>query len=239
MSALANADLVLVIGGVLFASLAAFSWAADAGARRILRGRGFDDRVNSSLETRYSDSRSFRSLFNGVHEVANQPVFMVLAMLGIAIVSIAVGALYVHSPDVALPFVILVFILGLTLHFGDVIEAVFVVSYAEKSELSRSDRKSVEYFGRVVNRGKYLLLGLALCLLAASWLSFSGLLPQDTAPITLIGVAFAPCLALSYAWRGILKRIQPSITRPAPVVGCTMGSPGFEPGISSEPWPPK
>jgi len=209
---LANADFALVVGGVLFAFLVAYSWAADTRAKRILTRRRFDDRVNTSLESRYSDSRSFRGLYNAAHEVANQPVFMVGAMLGIVIIALGIGVLYVHSPDISLPFVILVFVMGLTLHFGDVIEAILVVSYAEKSALGRSDRRSVEYFGRVVNMGKYLILGLAMSVLGASWMGFSGFLPQDTAPLTLIAVAFVPCLFLSLAWRRILRRLQPSLS---------------------------
>lgn len=212
MPTLANADFALVVGGALFAFLIAYSWAADVKARRILTGRRFDDRVNTSLESRYSDVRSFRGLYNAAHEVANQPIFMVAAMLGIVIFSVGVGTLYIHSPDISLPFVILVFVMGLVLHFGDVIEAVLVVSFAEKAALSRSDRRSVEYFGLVVNRGKYFILGLALSVLGASWLGFSGHLPQDVAPLMLVAVAFAPCLVLSFAWRSILKRLPSPIS---------------------------
>lgn len=211
LPALANADVMLVMGGALFVFLGVYSWAAAARAKRILVGRRFDDIVNTSLESRYSDTTSFGSLYNAAHDLANQPIFMVVAMVGIAILAIMVGVLYIRSPDISLPFITLVFISGLTLYFGDVIEAVFVVSYAEKSALGRSDRKSVDYFGSVVNRGKYFLLGLALCVLLASWLSFSGLLPQDTSSLTLIIVAFVPCLILSFVWKGTLKRLQPSV----------------------------
>jgi len=209
MAALANADLTLAMGGVLFAYLDAYSWSADARAKRVLRGRRFDDVVNTSLESRYSDSRSFRSLYNAAHEVANQPIFMVGAMLGVVILAIGVGEVYIHAPDISLPFVVVVFVLGLTLHFGDIIESILVVSYAERSTLTRSDRKSLEYFGRVVGSGKYFLLGLALSVLGASLFDFAGLLPQDTAPLALLAIAFIPCLFLSLAWRGTLKKLEP------------------------------
>ena len=195
----------------MFAFVGAYSWAADVRAKRTLRVRSFEDRVNVSLECRYSDSRSFKTLYNGAHEVANQPIFMVVAMLGITILALEVGTLYVHSPDITLPFVILVFVLGLVLYFGDIIEAALLLSFAENSALSRSDRKSVEYFGRVVSLGRFFLTGVALCLLSASVLGASGLLPQEAASFALVAIAFVPCLILSLAWRGTQKRLQPSI----------------------------
>ena len=208
LPALANADVMLAAGGGLFVIAAVFAWMGDSRARGILSVKRFDDDVAAPLENRYLESRSFRDLYNAVHEVAGHPAAMVASMIAVAVVALAVGSWYVTRPDVSLPFIIFVFIVGLVWHFGDVIEGILVISYAGESGLGRSDRRTIEYYGALLGKGKYYFLVLAASVSVASLLNAAGQLPEDSAPLAIIVLAFAPCLLLSLVWRSTLRKMR-------------------------------
>jgi len=208
--ALTGADVTLVAGGVVFLLLAALCWRADIKGARILRERRFDDDVDASLEQRYLDSHSFRDHYNSVHEVVNHPAFMVGGMVSGSILAIMIGYWYVFHLYVALSFVVLVFIIGLTWYFGDAIEAAFFISFAGQSTLRRSDKDSVTYHGKVLDRGRFYLLAVAGFMWAAAVLDSGGVLPADFESFALIAVAFLPGLVISASWWGALRRIRPT-----------------------------
>jgi len=209
LQAITGVDIVLAAGGVLLLILGALIWRVEANTRDSLRSKRFDNDTNASLERMYLEENSFRGMYNAMHEVINQPPFMVAGMTVASVFAILVGYFYVTHPDTALSFIVLVFIIGLVWYFGDALESTLVVSFASRSSLRKSDRDNVGRYQELVRLGKYYLLALGVCLLAASSADAAGLVTYVSRPFGVVLLVLAFGLAFLAAWRSTLAANRP------------------------------
>jgi len=209
LQAVTGVDIALAAGAILFLVLGALIWRVEANTRGAFRSKRFDSDTNASLERMYLEDHSFRGVYNAVHEVVNQPPFMIAGMTVASVFAILVGYFYVSHPDIALSFIVLVFILGLVWYFGDALESTLVVSFAARSSLRKSDRDNLARYQEMVRLGKYYLLTLGVCLLAASFSDFAGLITYITRPFGVVLLALAVGLAFLAAWRSTLAANRP------------------------------
>ncbi len=204
-----SVDAALVAGGALFILLSSLVWRTEARTRDALRTKTFEGDTRAPLEQMYVDSHSFRGLYVTLHDFVNQPPFMVAVMILIPVVAILIGVLYVYHSDLALPFMVVMLVLGLAWYFGDALESALVISYAAKSSLRKSDRDNVTRYREMVRLGKFYLMALGFCLVASSLLDGAGLVTYIARPWGVMAVAAAIGLAFSAGWRTILSANRP------------------------------
>ena len=202
-------DAALAAGGAVLVVLGSMIWKVEAATRGALEAKRFDGEAYTSLERRYLDSHSFRGLYNAVHDIVNQPPFMVAGMALSSIIAILIGVLYVSHPEIALPFIVLVFVLGLIWYFGDALESTLVIAYAAKLDLRKSDKENVGRYRELARMGKHYLLVMGIFLLAASLLDGAGLVPYISRPFGVLLLALVAGLALLAAWRSTLAANRP------------------------------
>ncbi len=207
--AFVGVDIVLAAGGILYLTIGSLVWRAEANFREPLRGKRFDENTGASLERMYIDSHSYRGWYNAIHDVVNQPPFMVAGMAAASVIAILAGFMYVAHPEITLSFIVLVFILGAVLYFGDALESTLVLSFAARSPLGRLDRANVQKYTKLVGAGKYYLLFLGASLLAASALDAAGTISFVQRPYGALAFGLAVGLILVAGWRRTLAENRP------------------------------
>ncbi len=209
LQAFVGVDIALSAGGILYLIIGSLVWRVEARAREPLREKRFDENTGASLERMYLDSHSYRGWYNAVHDVVNQPPFMIAGMAAASIFAILAGFMYVAHPEITLSFIVLVFILGAVLYFGDALESTLVLSFAAKSPLGKLDRANVQKYTKLVGAGKYYLLCFGACLLASSAVDAAGIVSYVQRPYGALALALVVGLALVAGWRRTLTKNRP------------------------------
>jgi len=209
LQAFTGVDITLAAGGIMFLIIGALVWRVDANTRDALRSKRFDSDTYASLERMYLDGYSSGGIYDAIHNVVSEPPFMVVEMAVPAALALFAGYFYVTHPDIALSFILLVFILGLVLFLGDALESTLVVSFAARSALRESDRDNVGRYQELVRLGKYYLLTLGVCFLAASSSDAAGLVTFVSRPFGVVLLSLVVGLALLAGWRSTLAANRP------------------------------